>query len=81
MGCQCSCTRRREPAARRTAVGLEPDLEPEGQRRGKYFAVARGRAPGIYLTWEECNAQVFRFPNARHKSFYDKIAAEEFVLG
>lgn len=35
----------------------------------KYYAVSRGRIPGIYETWEEASAQVFRFHNPVFKSF------------
>lgn len=27
-----------------------------------YYAVAKGRAPGIYATWAECEAQVKGYP-------------------
>ena len=33
----------------------------------KYYAVASGRKPGVYETWDECKKQVFSFPNAQHK--------------
>ncbi len=35
----------------------------------KYYVVWQGREPGIYLSWEECQKQVFGHPNARYKSF------------
>ena len=34
---------------------------------GKYYAVWVGKKPGIYETWDECKAQVDKFPNARYK--------------
>ena len=35
----------------------------------KYYAVARGRKPGVYLTWKECKEQVDGFSGAKFKSF------------
>lgn len=35
----------------------------------KYYVVWRGRKPGIYTSWSECEAQVKGFPNAAYKSF------------
>ena len=47
----------------------------------KYYAVRRGKTPGIYLTWPECKAQVDGFAGARYKSFTDKAQAEAFLDG
>ena len=46
-----------------------------------YYAVARGRAPGIYPTWSECNAQVNNFSGARYKKFGTESEAREFING
>ena len=35
----------------------------------KYYVVWAGRKPGIYTTWDECKAQVHKFPKAKYKSF------------
>lgn len=35
----------------------------------KYYAVKRGRTPGIYTTWAECQRQVSGFSGAVYKSF------------
>ena len=35
----------------------------------KFYAVRKGRKPGIYSTWSECEAQVKGFPKAEYKSF------------
>ena len=37
--------------------------------RQKYYVVWTGRQPGIYLTWEECKAQVLGAEGARYKAF------------
>lgn len=45
----------------------------------KYYAVKKGRKPGIYNTWDECKAQTSGFPGAIFKSFMTLEEAEEFV--
>lgn len=45
-----------------------------------YYAVAIGRKPGVYDTWEDAKQQVVRFPGAKHKKFDDLMEAEAFVL-
>lgn len=45
----------------------------------KYYAVRSGREPGIYLTWEECKAQVDGYPNAEHKGFSALRDAEVYL--
>ncbi|MCH4009026.1 ribonuclease H family protein [Companilactobacillus sp.] len=47
----------------------------------KYYAVRRGRKPGIYRSWPECQKQVNGFENARYKSFTSQTEAEEFLKG
>lgn len=47
--------------------------------KNKYYAVVRGRKPGIYHSWEECNAQVHQFPNEQYKSFSTYQEAELFM--
>ena len=44
--------------------------------KSKVYAVKKGRTPGLYLTWEDCKAQVDGFPGAEYKSFSD---AEEVM--
>ena len=45
----------------------------------KYYAVRIGREPGIYLTWDDCKAQVDKFPGAIYKSFKTMEEAEKFA--
>ncbi|GAE26346.1 ribonuclease HI-related protein 3 [Halalkalibacter wakoensis JCM 9140] len=47
----------------------------------KYYVVWKGRKPGIYLTWAECEAQVKGFTGARFKSFPTKEEAEAAYSG
>ncbi|CAG8616322.1 20047_t:CDS:2, partial [Racocetra persica] len=44
----------------------------------RYYAVRKGRKPGIYLTWDECKAQVNKFPNAVYKKFSTRTKAQNF---
>jgi viroplasmin and RNaseH domain-containing protein len=34
-----------------------------------YYAVAIGRKPGVYNTWDECKVQVDKFVRSRYKKF------------
>lgn len=45
----------------------------------KFYAVRKGRIPGIYETWSECSQQVIRFKGAEYKSFDNKEDAEKFI--
>lgn len=47
----------------------------------KYYAVKSGRTPGIYMTWEDCKAQVNGFSNPEYKSFTDVVEAAAFIEG
>ncbi|XP_033737708.1 ribonuclease H1-like isoform X2 [Pecten maximus] len=44
-----------------------------------FYAVRRGKMPGIYKTWDECKAQVNGFPKARYKKFSTESEANDFV--
>lgn len=44
-----------------------------------FYAVGKGRNPGVYNTWEECKEQVERFPGARYKKFGAEEEAWKFV--
>lgn len=45
----------------------------------KYYAVAKGKMPGIYLTWDACKEQVEHFSGAVYKSFLTIEEAEQFI--
>lgn len=47
----------------------------------KYYAVASGRVPGIYTTWNDCQKQVIGYKGARYKSFPTREAAEAYING
>lgn len=48
-------------------------------RKMPYYAVARGRSSGIFMTWGDCEAQVKGFSGARYKKFDSAQSAEEFI--
>ena len=41
----------------------------------KYYAVRKGRKPGIYRTWDDCKSQVFKCEGAEYKSFTTEAEA------
>lgn len=45
----------------------------------KYYAVRKGRKPGIYTTWADAQKQVHGFKSASFKSFTSKADAEAFI--
>ncbi|XP_056420088.1 ribonuclease H1-like [Hyla sarda] len=44
-----------------------------------FYAVRKGRNPGVYKTWGECKEQVDKFPAARYKKFASEEEAWKFV--
>jgi hypothetical protein len=44
-----------------------------------FYAVARGRAPGIYRSWDETKRQVDKFSGAIHKSFKTEAEAKKYI--
>lgn len=47
----------------------------------KYYAVKKGKTPGIYLTWEECRDQIHGFSGAVYQGFATSREAEDFLQG
>lgn len=52
---------------------------PKAARSPKYYAVSRGRRPGVYRTWEECQRQINGYSHAEFKSFDTEAKAQRFV--
>lgn len=50
-----------------------------GMAKKKVYAVKKGRTPGIYMTWDDCKAQVDGFPGAEYKSFADHSDAAAYL--
>lgn len=44
-----------------------------------FYAVAKGRTSGIFMTWPDCEAQVKGFPGARYKKFDSIVGAQDFI--
>ena len=47
----------------------------------KYYAVKKGKTPGIYRSWDDCKAQTEGYSGAIYKSFQSIEEAENFVRG
>ena len=47
----------------------------------KYYAVAKGKTPGIYFEWKDCKAQIDHFSGAVYKGFDTLEEAEQFIKG
>ena len=45
----------------------------------KYYAVKKGRTPGIYLSWEDCKKMVSGYAGAVYKGFSSRKEAEMFL--
>ena len=45
----------------------------------KYYAVVKGRKPGIYTTWGECKKQVWKYKNSMFKGFYTMEEARKYT--
>ena len=53
--------------------GMKNSSSDKSSNKKKYYAVASGRKPGVYETWDECKKQVFSFPNAQHKVYFPPV--------
>ncbi|KAK0567591.1 hypothetical protein OC844_000174 [Tilletia horrida] len=49
--------------------------------KGGFYAVRKGRQPGVYLTWEECQNMVNGFRGAVFKKFATEAEAQDFING
>jgi ribonuclease HI len=47
------------------------------KKRPKYYVVWKGRQIGVFLSWEECSAQVNGYAGAQYKSFESREMAED----
>lgn len=45
----------------------------------KYYAVKKGKKPGIYTTWDECQKHVLGFKEAEYKSFSTLEEAKRYL--
>ena len=45
----------------------------------KYYAVKKGKVPGVYTTWSECESNVKGFAGAEYKSFSTEDEANAYI--
>ena len=45
------------------------------------YAVARGRACGLFTSWQECEKQIKGYPGAKYRGFADVAAALAWLNG
>lgn len=48
-------------------------------KKETFYAVVKGRVPGIYKSWEDCNTQISGFSGAVFKKFDTLSSAEDFL--
>lgn len=46
-----------------------------------YYAVRRGKSPGVYPTWDAAKEQVAGYPGAEYKKFTTRAEADAFLSG
>ena len=49
---------------------------PSKRQRSAFFVVHRGREPGLFYKWSDCQRSVANFPGARFKGFSTLAGAE-----
>ena len=54
-------------------------MEGTKTSKGKFYAVAVGRVPGVYDSWAKASQQVTGFPRACYKSFFTEADALSFI--
>lgn len=47
----------------------------------KFYAVRKGKQPGIYTSWDACKRQVDGFSGAEYKSFQTEAEAKQYLDG
>lgn len=52
---------------------------PKVAKKGKVYAVKKGRTTGIFTSWDDCKAQVDGFAGAEYKSFADPADAMAYL--
>jgi hypothetical protein len=59
----------------RVASQPKPKTKTNKAGKRKFYAVAAGHEPGVYLTWPDAEKQTKGYPNAKHQSFVTEAAA------
>ena len=52
-----------------------------GKKKPKWYVVWKGRNPGVYRTWGECQRQINGFAGARYKAFPTQTEAKTALEG
>jgi len=65
-------------------TGHKPAKKDEGSREAagmakKVYAVRKGRTTGLFMSWDDCKAQVDGFAGAEYKSFADPAEAMAYL--
>lgn len=55
------------------------DVHVYGNVTNKWYAVARGREPGVHTEWPPCESQISGFPGPKFKRFDAREEAVQFV--
>ncbi len=55
------------------------DKEISNSIKSKYYAVKIGKTPGIYTSWADCQKQIFKYPCAQYKSFFNEVDALDYM--
>ena len=63
----------------RTSPRASASRSNPAMAREKFYAVARGRVPGVYRSWDEASRQVTSYSGAVHKSFGTHAEAARWV--
>ena len=58
---------------------MKYQIRKEAYMASKFYAVKKGKIPGIYNSWDDCKKMVDGFPGAVYKSFKTLEEAEAFV--
>lgn len=52
---------------------------PPTQQKKQWYAVAHGRAVGLFRSWDECEKQVKCFSGSKYKGFVTLAEAERWL--
>ena len=69
----------RKPPERSRIGKKDPPKSSPTRKDRRYYAVARGRKPGVYTDWGQAERQVNGFSGALHKKFKTRAEAQRFV--
>ena len=70
---------RKAPERHRTGRKDPATKSSPTKKDRRYYAVARGRKPGVYTDWGQAERQVNGFSGALHKKFKTRMEAQRFV--